>query len=133
MSIEERWQQRFQNFEKAFQKLHEAVDKGEYSDLERAGLIQTFEFTFELAWKTLKDILEFEGFEVKSPRETIKQAFQAGYIKDGAGWLDVLEKRNLMSHTYDDEVSEEVAELIQEHYYFLMAELSKTLNEKLAE
>jgi len=133
MSIEDRWKQRFQNFEKAFKKLHQAVDLGEYSELERAGLIQTFEFTFELAWKTLKDILEFEGFEVKSPRETIKQAFQTGYIKDGEGWLDVLAKRNLMSHTYDDEVSEEVSDLIQNHYYFLMAELSKTLTDKIAE
>ena len=133
MSIEDRWQQRFQNFEKAFKKLHQAVNQDEYNELERTGLIQTFEFTFELAWKTLKDILEFEGFEVKSPRETIKQAFQIGYIKDGDEWLDVLEKRNLMSHTYDDEVSEEVSDLIQNRYYFLMAELSKTLNEKIAE
>ena len=133
MSIEDRWQQRFQNFEKAYKKLHQAVDKGEYNELERAGLIQTFEFTFELAWKTLKDVLEFEGFEVKSPRETIKQAFQSGYIADGTGWLDILDKRNLMAHTYDDEVSEEVAELIQEHYYFLMEALYNTLNDKIAE
>lgn len=131
--MEDRWKQRFQNFEKAFKKLQQAVDLGEYSELERAGLIQTFEFTFELAWKTLKDILEFEGFEVKSPRETIKQAFQTGYIKDGDGWLDVLAKRNLMSHIYDDEVSEEVSDLIQNRYYFLMAELSKTLTDKIAE
>ena len=133
MSIEDRWQQRFQNFEKAFKSLESANDIEEYSNLEKTGLIKTFEFTFELAWKTLKDLLEFEGFEVKSPRATIKQAFQTGYISDGAGWLDILDKRNLMSHTYDEETSQEVVELIKDKYFALIQELHKTLNDKITE
>ena len=133
MSIEDRWQQRFQNFEKAYNNLENANDLEQYSELEKSGFIKTFEYTFELAWKTLKDILEFEGFEVKSPRETIKQAFQTGYIKDGSGWLDILEKRNLMTHTYDEETSQEVVVLIKENYFFLIEDLYKTLKDKTSE
>lgn len=133
MSIEDRWRQRFQNFEKAYTNLEDAYNLTEYSELEKTGLIKTFEYTFELAWKTLKDILEFEGFEVNSPRATIKQAFQTGYVKDGAGWLDILDKRNLMTHTYDEETSEEVVELIKDKYFALIQELHKTLNDKIAE
>jgi len=133
MSIEDRWQQRFQNFEKAYNKLAEADDLIEYSELEKTGLIKTFEYTFELAWKTLKDILEFEGFEVKSPREAIKQAFQTGYITDGDGWLDILDKRNLMTHTYDEETSQEVLDLIKNKYFDLMEQLYNTLKDKISE
>jgi len=133
MSIEDRWRQRFQNFEKAYTNLEDAYNLTEYSELEKTGLIKTFEFTFELAWKTLKDLLEFEGFEVKSPRATIKQAFQTGYISDGTGWLDILDKRNLMTHTYDEETSQEVVELIKDKYFALIHELHKTLKDKIAE
>lgn len=132
MSIEDRWKQRFQNFEKAYQKLDNAVQLKEYSELERAGLIQTFEFTFELAWKTLKDVLEYEGYEVKSPRETLKKAFEMEYITDGEGWLDILNKRNLMAHTYDENTSIEVAKLITDTYYPLLQELYNLLEDKIS-
>lgn len=78
-----RWKQRFQNFEKAFKLLEQTTPIDAPSIAERAGLIQFFEMIFELAWKLLKDFLEEEGFVVKSPRDTVKQAFQAEYIKDG--------------------------------------------------
>ena len=133
MSIENRWKQRFQNFEKAYKKLQSAVQLEEFSELERAGLIQTFEFTFELAWKTLKDVLEYEGYEVKSPRETIKKAFEVEYITDGEGWLDILNKRNLMSHTYDEGTSIEVAELITDNYYELILQLYNLLEDKISQ
>lgn len=133
MSIENRWKQRFQNFEKAYSKLQNATQLQEFSELERAGLIQTFEFTFELAWKTLKDLLEYEGYEVKSPRETLKKAFEMEYITDGSGWLDILNKRNLMSHTYDEDTSIKVAELITGTYYQLIEELYTVLKDKIAQ
>ncbi|WP_200086690.1 HI0074 family nucleotidyltransferase substrate-binding subunit [Salicibibacter cibi] len=63
--------------------------------MERAGLIQLFEVTFELAWKVFKDYLEAEGYIMKSPRQTIKQAFQMGIIEDGHTWIDALSDRNL--------------------------------------
>lgn len=69
---------------------------------EEAGIIQTFEFTFELGWETLKDLLEAEGYAPKTPRETIKQAFQISFITNGEMWLDALEKRNVLSHAYDE-------------------------------
>ena len=132
MSIEDRWKQRFQNFEKAYQKLESAVQLEEYSELESAGLIQTFEFTFELAWKTLKDVLEYEGYEVKSPRETIKKAFEIEYITDGEGWLDILNKRNLMAHIYDENTSIEVVQLITNKYYELIQTLYNVLVDKIS-
>ena len=61
-----RWQQRLQNFTKAISQLEDACQLETYTDLERAGLVQIFEFTFELAWKTLKDLLQYEGYEEKS-------------------------------------------------------------------
>ncbi len=118
-----RWQQRFVNFDKAFRQLCEAVEREAGNDkLIRAGLIQTFEFTFELAWKTLKDYLEFNGITATSPRDTIKQAYQAQYIPDGTAWLEMLEKRNLMTHTYDEARVQEAVDLIKEKYFKVIQE-----------
>lgn len=66
------------------------------------GTIQRFEFTFELAWKLLKNILAFQGIEAATPRAAIKEAFKAGLLKDGQGWIDMLEDRNQTSHLYDE-------------------------------
>jgi nucleotidyltransferase substrate binding protein (TIGR01987 family) len=73
-----RWKQRFVHYKKAFALLEQTIDISDPSDAERAGLIQFFEMSFELAWKVLKDYLEEEGFRVINPRDTVKQAFQAG-------------------------------------------------------
>ena len=86
MDVDVRWKQRFQNFDKAFKRLTDAIQiirNDPDNVLLQAGLIQTYEFTFELAWKTLKDYLEMEGFMVPSPRATLRQAFQCGYIQQG--------------------------------------------------
>jgi nucleotidyltransferase substrate binding protein (TIGR01987 family) len=107
MRSDVRWKQRFENFERAFRLLKEAFtqDLGTMSDLEKEGAIQRFEYTFELAWKTLRDYLIYSGvaFDQITPRSVIKQAFAAKIIQDGQVWIDMLEQRNLMSHTYDDE------------------------------
>ena len=95
-----RWKQKFQNFQKAFIQLSAAIQMGELSDLERAGLIQTFEYSFQLAWKTMKDFLESEGVTTQTPRETLKESFRAEIISDGHGWIDALEKRNIFSLCY---------------------------------
>ena len=88
-------EQRFANFKKATAQLTEFTEKDELNKFEVQGLIQCFEYTFELAWKTMKDYLELEGFNVKSPRATIKTAFQTELIDDGHVWIDALEKRKL--------------------------------------
>ena len=75
-----RWKQRLQNLNKAFSRLRHACTLPEYNELEMAGLVQTYEFTFELCWKTLKDKLIYDGYSVNSPREAIRQAFGADLI-----------------------------------------------------
>ena len=119
----DRWKYRFQNYEKAYFRLVNGIEQEHLNDLEQAGLVQTFEFTFELAWKLLKTKLEQEGYQVKTPREIFKQAFQVGYISDGHIWMDALEKRNIMAHTYSEKVAEEVVHLIQNKYYPAVREL----------
>jgi len=121
--VKENWKERFANYEKAFEQLSSAIEQDSYSALETAGLIKTFEFTFELAWKTLKGYMEAEGFIVPSPRRVIKQAFQEGFIDNGSIWLDALEKRNIMSHTYNEERSQEAINLIKNKYFFIMRDL----------
>lgn len=130
MDVDVRWKQRFQNFDKAFKRLADAIliiRKDPDNVLLQAGLIQTYEFAFELAWKTLKDYLEMEGFTVPSPRATLRQAFQCGYIQQGDVWLKALNDRNLTAHTYDDEVAKEVIADIQQTYYFLLKDLHQWL------
>jgi nucleotidyltransferase substrate binding protein (TIGR01987 family) len=94
-------------------RLRDAAAKNSYTDLELAGLVQTFEFTFELAWKALKDVLNFEGFEANSPREVIQQAFRSRYIEDVDAWLLAMESRNILSHTYDEQNAQEAVTLIK--------------------
>lgn len=104
MNKDIRWKQRFENFEKAVRQLDKGVERPlkDLSELEQYGVIQSFEFTFELAWKTLKDYLENKGTEAAFPRDVIKSAFQSGLIDDGDAWMDMLEKRNWMAHAYDE-------------------------------
>ncbi|MDD2798290.1 MAG: nucleotidyltransferase substrate binding protein [Bacteroidales bacterium] len=124
-----RWKQRFQNFEKSVGHLKDALDITEPDIIQRAGLIQFFEMSFELAWNTLKDMLNEQGFtDIKSPRDTIKKAFEIELIEDGHTWLQALENRNLTSHTYDEETAAEVVQLIRTQYYPLLEKLQNTLN-----
>ncbi len=132
MSNEKRWQLRYENFKKALNQLKAAISQKTHSKLEIAGTIKTFEFSFELAWKTLKDFLEKEGFEVKTPRETIKQAFQSGFIENGRSWLEALDNRNLMSHTHDEEDSMKAFGLIKNGYFDLLTSLDKKLEKELS-
>ena len=118
-----RWRQRLENFQKAMDRLRQACALESYSDLERAGLIQTFEFSFELGWKTLKDLLFHEGYDEKTPRAVIRRAFEAGHLdeKDTELWLEALGKRNLLSHTYEEEAAELAVRLIKEDFQPLLA------------
>jgi nucleotidyltransferase substrate binding protein (TIGR01987 family) len=126
-----RWKQRYENFKKAIGQLTEFVTKPELNKFEKQGLIQCFEYTFELAWKTAKDYLEEQGFMAKSPRETIQTAFQTQLIPDGHVWIDALDKRNLMSHTYDEAKADEAELLIRTKYHTMLKELFDQLTDKL--
>ncbi|HHU31500.1 MAG: nucleotidyltransferase substrate binding protein [Zhaonellaceae bacterium] len=126
-----RWQQRYENFDKAFKQFKTAIlDFAKLNDLEKEGLIQRFEYTFELAWKTLKDYLEAEGVVATFPREVIKGAFHYELIKDGDTWMDMLEKRNLLAHTYNEERFKYAVRKIKDEYYEALAQVHRCLGEK---
>jgi len=131
MSTDIRWKQRYQNFEKAFKLLEEAVTKTMLSDLEKAGVIQIYEFTFELAWKTVKDFLQEKEVLVKFPKDTIKEAFKYEIVDDGDLWMDMLEKRNFMAHTYNETNAELAYRLIVENYYYGLKQLYLRLRTEL--
>ncbi|MCH8539461.1 MAG: nucleotidyltransferase substrate binding protein [Opitutales bacterium] len=128
-----RWQQRLQQFEKASGLLFEALERSvfELSQLEQEGVIQRFEYTFELAWKTLKDLLFYEGFDLKSPRDVIRQAFTSEYLneEDTEQMIDALNKRNLLSHTYEEATAREALTEIQDNYAPALHRLLRTLQE----
>ena len=127
-----RWRQRFDNFEKAFNQLRSGIEMfGQLDDLAKEGLIQRFEYTFELAWKILKDYLESKGTEAKFPREVIKSAYQAGLIDNGEIWMEMLDDRNLMAHTYDEKNFRSAVDKITRKYFGQLAMLHDLLlNEK---
>lgn len=100
-----RWKQRFENFKKSFSLLTRYKGFDENSELERAGIIQIYEMTFELSWKLLKDYLESQGFVVNSPREALKQAYQSNIIDNGDIWIEALSSRNKLTYTYDEETA----------------------------
>lgn len=129
---ETRWRQRFQNFEKAYIQFNAAVnDFPKLSILEKEGLIQRFEYTFELAWKTLKDYLEAQEIPVSFPREVIKSAFHYGLINDGEVWMDMLEKRNLMAHTYNESRFNLAIKKIKDEYHIAITQVYKDLGDKI--
>ena len=123
MNTNIRWKQRFQNFEKAYNTLWRILDIQNPNEAEKMGLIQAFEIVFELSWKTIKDYLFELGFDEKSPRETLKQAFQNEIIADGHIWMEALEKRNETVHTYDEEIAQLVEQKIRENYAPMLREL----------
>jgi len=112
-----RWRQRFDNFEKAYKLLEKYIDIKAPNELERAGIIQFFEMTFELAWKMMKDYLEAEEFRIRTPREAVKQAFQSELLQDGQVWMDALEDRSLATHTYDESTAIEIEKRIKASYF----------------
>lgn len=127
-----RWQQRFSNFLKAYKQLEIAVDMEEYTDLEREGLIQRFEYTYELAWLTVKDYLEDQGYQnITGSKDAIRLAYQAGLIADAEEWLEMVESRKLTTHTYDEETAIQIADKIKEEYSYMFSRLAASLNEKV--
>lgn len=100
-----RWHQRLENFHKAFRELKEAVELSrsrQLTKLEKQGLIQSFEYTHELAWNTLKDFLFDQGnSRITGSKDATREAFKVGIIHDGEMWMDMITSRNQTSHTYN--------------------------------
>jgi nucleotidyltransferase substrate binding protein (TIGR01987 family) len=132
-----RWKQRLQQFLKAEHRLSDALlnGYGALNRLEQEGVIQRFEYTFEVAWKVMKDLLFYEGFDLKSPREVIRQAFESEYLNesDAEVALDALEKRNLLTHTYEETTMLEALDLIETQFQPMLSRLLKTLQKRSTE
>lgn len=115
-----RWKQRFENFERALGLLREALAQGPaaLNQLKKEGVVQRFEYTLELAWKTVKDYLEGSGIVLTSvtPRQVIKDAFAAKIIADGQTWIAIIDHRNLLPHTYDPVNFQEAVVAIHDRY-----------------
>lgn len=129
-----RWKQRFQNFDRAFVLLREAMEQGPaaLNQLEKEGVIQRFEYCFELAWKTAKDFMEASGFvfATVTPRQILKDAFAAKILTEGQVWIDMLDHRNLLSHTYDFANFEKAVEAIHTHYLAALGQLHEFLQQE---
>lgn len=123
-------QQRLSNFKQALDSLTEALEQETFNDLEKNGVIQRFEFTYEMAWQTLQDYLSFQGYNVKGPKPVIRQAFEDGYIHNWRGWNDLHEDRQKTVHTYDKVKSNEIFQAVKDFYWGLLSDLYRFLAEE---
>ena len=129
-----RWLQRFSNFRKAFSQLSKFIERGNLNDLQEQGLIQSFEYTHELAWNTIKDFLESRGNkEIYGSKDTTREAFKLNLIKNGELWMDMIQSRNQSSHTYIEETAKEICESIRSTYYKEFTEFLNSFKKFAAE
>lgn len=127
-----RWQQRFANFNKALSQLAKFIAKQELNELEEQGLIQAFEYTYELAWNVIKDFYEDQGeSSIQGSKDAIRLAFKRGLIKDGDRWMDMVENRKLTVHTYNEEIASNMVKLIKEQYFQAFTALQAVLVDKV--
>jgi nucleotidyltransferase substrate binding protein (TIGR01987 family) len=122
-----RWKQRFGIFQRVFLELEEAVllsQKRSLSKLENQGLIQEFEYTHELAWNMIKDYLEEQGiFDLIGSKNTIREAFKLGILKEGEIWMNMIQSRNQTSHTYNTTLADQVVSDIIHKYFYQFKEI----------
>lgn len=126
--MEERMKKRFSGAEKALGKLHEGVIKDSLTEMERDGLIQRFEFAFEIMWKCGKDyLLDRDGLEAASPKKVIRLLREVGLFSDEEAEqaLKMADDRNLTAHTYDEKMAIELARRIVEHEKLLAEWLAR--------
>ena len=128
-----RWIQRYANYHKACSRLVAVTEADRFmedlSELEIEGLVQRFEYTFELAWKVLQDLLIYKGYEfMLGPNGTLKMAFDDGLITDHDGWRKMAKSRNTLSHVYDEEEVLPIVKLIYSDYAPLLKKLDEELN-----
>lgn len=129
-----RWIQRFKYFEQAYAPLEKAVElskKRPLSELEEQGIIQAFEYTHELAWNVLKDFLEEQGVrDLYGSKDSSREAFKRGLIENGDAWMDMIQSRNLTSHTYNRDIAQKIVQAILENYYAEFGRLFTVLKSK---
>lgn len=130
-----RWQQRLDSYRKARQRLTSAVQLAAtrpLTDLEKQGLIQAFEFVFELAWQVMKDYFLYQGNpEITGSRDAIRTAFKHSLITDGEGWMEMIKSRNQTSHTYNEAVANSICEKILGSYHPLFAQFEANMQGRI--
>ena len=125
-----RWIQRFNSYQKALAQLSKFIDKGELNELEEQGLIQAFEYTYELAWNLLKDYFEAQGeTNIHGSRDVFRLAFRREVIKEGETWMAMIGSRVLTSHTYNEEVAKKIAGDVFNRYYPEFVQLRTTMKD----
>ncbi|TDS18884.1 nucleotidyltransferase substrate binding protein (TIGR01987 family) [Maribacter caenipelagi] len=142
-----RWEQRFSNYVKAFNKLDQAVTKikEDYAvdedgnidddefldDIIKEGVIKRFEYTHEIAWNVMKDYAEFQGnTNVGGSRDAVREAFKIGLIPNGKIWMEMIISRNKTSHTYNEETADEIFNLVINDYHYVFKAFLTTMEEK---
>lgn len=124
-----RWIQRLNNYAKAISQLNKFLAQDKLNELEQQGLIQAFEYTYELAWNTIKDFFTDQGEnEIFGSRDAFRLAFERGLIDNGDIWMEMIKSRTLTSHTYNEDIAEEIAEAVIHSYYNEFISLHKKLN-----
>ncbi len=124
-----RWRQRFSNFCLALSQLQKFIEKGELNEFEDQGLIQSFEYNFELAWNSMKDYYENQGeTNMQGSKDVIRLAFKRGLITDGDVWMEMVSSRILTSHTYQEQTARQVISDIRNNYYHQFILLKDTFN-----
>lgn len=135
MTEDIRWIQRFDNFKRSLKQLELAfvlMDERELNDLEKQGVIQAFEYNYELAWNTIKDFYRYQGVTgIQGSRDAFRLAFERGLISEGDIWMDMIKKRQLTSHTYNEAVVVEILDAIIDDYYHQFIALRDALTEQL--
>lgn len=132
MMTKEQLRLKWEDYHKALNRLEIALTKTlDEDDLYLDATIQRFEFTFELAWKLMKAVLEYEGIEATSPRSSIREAWKQHLIGDAEKWLDMQVKRNLSSHTYNEETAQDIYRHIKEDYVDLLQDLDQEIRSRL--
>ena len=122
-----RWKQRFFNYKRALLQLNNAVELNQQrplSNLEKQGLIQSFEYCHELAWNVLKDFFEYQGkTSMMVSRDATREAFNRDLLSNGEAWMQMITSRNQTSHTYDEAIADAIAKKIITIYQPLFVEL----------
>ena len=113
-----RWKQRFENYRKAVAQMTKFINKGDLNEMEEQGLIQSFEYTYELAWTTLKDFFEDQReSNIFGSRDSFRLAFKRSLFEDGETWMKMIESRALTSHTYNEETAKAIAQSIRSAFF----------------
>ena len=135
MSEDIRWIQRFDNFKRALKQLTMAFDlmeQRELNELEKQGVIQAFEYNYELAWNAIKDFYQYQGVaNIQGSRDAFRLAFERGLIGEGDVWMDMIKKRQLTSHTYNEEIVAQILDAIIDDYYNQFVALREAMSQQL--